>query len=356
MKRARVLVSSVAALCALAVILLVIFAGAGCNQASTQATPPPLAPGQPPANLKLGPTTQSQVHLALVTNAVSAFWNPMVKGMERAAKQLGCKAEWQGPQDGSVETQRQILENFVSQKVDGICLSPINKEALSPVINDLVDKGLVVCCFDSDAPGSKRMAYIGTNNYQAGRECGKAALKVIGNKPTKCIAFVGRLESENAHDRLQGFKDATKGIIDVVDVRQDQSDKTKARKNVEEVLTAQPDVTLLLGLWSYNGPSIAQAVLAAKRRDKVKIVCFDAEPATLDHLAKGEIDATVVQKPFYFGYLAVELMYDMVKCGVKETQMLLPKGQIVDTGVQVVTPDNVEEYKQYLKSIGIESS
>jgi len=339
-------------------LVLSLFAGLACvlSSCASKTTGPPEAPAGAPTGPAPVATATGQIRVGIVTNAVSAFWNPMTKGMEAAAEKLGVDAKWEGPQDGQVATQRRLIENFAAQKVDAICISPITEEAIKPVIDDLVAKGIVVILFDSDVAGSKRAAYIGTNNFKAGQELGMEALKVVGKKPTKAVAFVGTMTASNAKERLNGFKDATKGIIEVVDVREDQTDKNRARKNVEEVLASKPDVTLLVGLWSYNAPAIAQAVQAASKADKVKIVSFDAEPATLEHLAKGEIEATVVQKPFFFGYLAVQLMRDMVEAGVEETQMMLPPGGVIDTGVTVVTPKTVEEFKKYLTSIGVESS
>jgi len=303
------------------------------------------------------PRAGKEVRIAIITNAVAPFWDPMVVGMERAAQKLGCQASWQGPPNGKLAEQQRILENFVSQKVDAIAISPLEAETMGPVLREIQEKeGIIVITIDSDAPNSGRQAYIGTNNYKAGQVAGREAIRLLP-QGGEVVAFVGHLSAQNARERLKGFEDAVAGHgIKVVEVKQDQTDKSKARRNVEDTLQAMPEVDLLLGLWSYNGPAIAQAVKDAGARQRIKILCFDAEPATLEYLKTGDIDATVVQKPYYFGYLAVELLYNMVVCGVEETLMLLPPDRIVDTGVEVVTSANVQEYLKKLEALGIKSS
>ncbi|MDH7568578.1 MAG: sugar-binding protein [Armatimonadota bacterium] len=338
----------------LALLLAGVVALSSCRGA------PPAEPQIPAAALEApGTPTAEKVKIGIVTNAVSPFWNPMVKGMERAAQVLGCEASWQGPPNAQVAEQRRILEDFVAKGVHGIALSPIDSKALTPVIDEIQARGVLVITMDSDAPGSGRHAYIGTNNANAGRAAGRAALEVLGEKAkgAKVVAFVGTLSAQNARERLQGFKEATAGAgVQVVDVKQDQTDKSKARRNVEDAIQAYPDAAAFLGLWSYNGPAIAEAVKAAGKRPALKVVCFDAEPQTLAHLRAGEVDATVVQKPYLFGYLSVQLLFNLRRCGVEETMMLLPPSRIIDTGVEVITPRNVEEYQQRLKRLGIESS
>jgi ribose transport system substrate-binding protein len=308
--------------------------------------------------LSCGTKQQAQrrnVRIAIVTNAVSAFWNPMIVGMERASGKLGCEARWFGPDHGMVSEQRRLLEDCTAQRFDGVAVSPIDAKAIGPVINDMVDKGIIVITMDSDAPDTERLAYIGTDNFKAGREAGRQAKKIMP-RGTKLIAFVGVLGAMNAQQRLKGFEQETEGWIRVADVMEDQTDKTRARKNVEDAMQAHPDVTGFLGLWSYNGPAIAAAVTEAGRRDSIKIVCFDAEPVTLQALERGEIDATIVQKPYMFGYLSVMVLHDMAALGVDETLAALPADRIIDTGVQVVTPRTVDEYRRGLEKLGIKSS
>ena len=340
------------------------------------------------------PKVEASVKVGIVTNAIAPFWDPMVVGMERAAKdptampQLGggvelpegvaaaftkitdmlkakqaegglpsCEASWKGPQSGTLQEQRRLIEEFRASGVDGLSISPRESEPLTPVIDELVEAGTLVLCMDSDAPKSKRLAYIGTNNYEAGKIAGEAAGKVFGSGGAKLMGFVGERGAENAKERIQGFEEAAKAYnIKLEDVREDDADSTKARRNAEDVIQAFPDINGFLGIWSYDAPAITQAVIAAKKQDQIKVVSFDAEPQTLVHLQKGEVKATVVQKPYLFGYLSVQLIYAMKVLGAAEVAAVLPDKGVIDTGVTVVTPDNVGEFMKYLESLGVKSS
>jgi ribose transport system substrate-binding protein len=326
-----------------------------CTKGGDQqaAAPPPGGPGAP-----AGTTSTQKVKIKIITNGVSPFWDPMGVGMERAAAKYGCDASWAGPQTAQITDQKRMVEDAISSKVDGLAVSAIDAAALTPTVNQAVDAGILTITFDSDAPKSKRLIYIGTNNYNAGKAAGEAAKKLFPNGG-KIIAFVGNRSAENARDRENGFKDALKGTkIEVVDVREDNKDPSRARKNVEDAIQARKDVNGFLGLYSYNGPAIVDAVTAANARARYKVITFDAEPKTLQALQAGTIDFTVVQKPYDFGYKAVEFLYKAKTEGVEKarTELSVPTNGLVDTGVEIVTPANYADFKKRMEALGIKSS
>ncbi|MGQ9486326.1 MAG: sugar-binding protein [Armatimonadota bacterium] len=311
------------------------------------------------------PSGEKKVRIVLITNGNSPFWDPMEVGMKKAAQDLGCEAISRRPTTDSPALQRQIIEEYMAQKVDGIGISVIESDTIGPVIDELMNSGIKVITFDSDAANSKRIAYIGTNNFEAGKAAGEAAKKLLP-EGGKVFGFVGNQNAPNARERIAGFKEATKGTnIVLVDVFDDNKDPAKARANVENVLQAHKDVKMLLGLFSYDGPQIAAAVKEAGVRDKVKILCFDAEPETINHLKRGEIDATIVQKPYEFGYRSVQLLYKIITLGdvdkaLKEFEVesgfKVAPGNVIDTGVEVITPQNIHDYLKRLEELGIKSS
>lgn len=311
------------------------------------------------------PSGEKKVRIVLITNGNSPFWDPMEVGMKKAAQDLGCEAISRRPTTDSPAVQRQIIEEYQAQKVDGIGISVIESDTIGPVIDDLMNSGIKVVTFDSDAANSRRIAYIGTNNFEAGKAAGEAAKQLLPDGG-KVFGFVGNQNAPNARERIAGFKEATKGTnIVLVDVFDDNKDPAKARANVENVLQAHKDVKMLLGLFSYDGPQIAAAVKEAGVRDKVKILCFDAEPETINHLKRGEIDATVVQKPYEFGYRSVQLLYKIITLGdvdkalkafEAESGFKVAPGNVIDTGVEIITPQNINDYLKQLEELGIKSS
>jgi ribose transport system substrate-binding protein len=295
----------------------------------------------------------------LITNGHSPFWDPMEVGLRKAAQEVGADASWDGPMNATVADQKSLVEKYASQGYDGIGISSIEAAPMVPVIDRLVSRGIKVITLDSDTPGSKRIAYIGTNNFKAGQEAGRAAMKLMPGGGT-FVAFVGNQSAQNARERIDGFKDAVKGRnITVTDVMDDQKDPVQARRNVENVIQSRgAKVTGLLGVYSYNGPAIAEAVSTVKARDRYKIVVFDAEPKTLQELEAGYIDATVVQKPYEFGYQSVKLLAALIRDGEAKARQALkvPSDGIIDTGVEVVTPATVKDFCARLKALGVKSS
>ena len=359
----------------MAAVLPLALLAVGCSTApppstapTTPTTPTGTAPdggGSTPANsaaslFQAPRKADGDVFIQIVTNGISPFWNPMAVGMQKAAGELGCKAEWSGPRDATVAEQKQMVEGAVAKGADGIAISCIEAKASEPIINELIGKKIPVITFDSDAPDSKRLAYIGTNNFNAGKAAGEAAVKLLPNGG-KFVAFVGNISAQNARERRDGFVAATKdhNIELVGEPIDDGKDATRARRNVEDAMAKHGDqVQGFLGLFSYNGPAIVQAVVAAGKRDKYKIVAFDAEPKTLEELEKGNIDATVVQKPYDFGVLSTKLLFLINRKGwpAAKAELKIPDDGLYDTGVEVVTPESVKKYREDLKKLGIESS
>lgn len=297
-----------------------------------------------------------KLKIGIITNAVAPFWTPMTVGMEEAGKRLGVEVQWQGPSPSTVAKQKEIVETFRAQQVDAVAISPVESEPLTPVIDALMDAGILVVTIDSDAEASKRLAYIGTLNYAAGQAAGAQAVQLLPHGG-KVVAFVGHRGAQNARDRIQGFVDATKDHgIELLDVKEDQVNPSRARQNVEDAIQSHPDADAFLGVWSYNAPAIAAAVAASGQRERIKIIGFDAEPQTLQHLEKGEIDVCIGQRPYLFGYLSVALLYNMLTLGQDEVGYLLPKDRLIDTGVDVITRGSLPAYREQLAKWGIKSS
>jgi ribose transport system substrate-binding protein len=158
---------------------------------------------------------------------------------------------------------------------------------------------------------------------------------------------VGTFAADNAAQRLAGVEAAIKDHkIEIIDKREDNTDRAKARSNVEDIVNAHKDLSLVVGLWNYNGPAIAAALEGLGKQGKVKAAVFDEDEATLDAIKRGTIEATVVQKPFQFGYLSAKWMHDLAT--KPETKKNLPQGGIIDTGVTVIDKANVDSFRAEL--------
>ncbi len=289
------------------------------------------------------------VKLAFVTNNTSEFWKMAAAGVRKYEAEGRVQVDLKMPPNGTPEEQNQILENLASQGYDAIAVSAVAPNDQVPVLNRVAEKTVLIT-FDSDAPQSNRLLYIGTNNYEAGRALGTQIVKLLPSGGNMAV-FVGSFSADNAAQRFKGIQDAIAGHdVVVVDRREDGTDRAKARSNVEDLVNAHGNLNLVAGLWSYNGPAIAAALESLGKKGKVIAAVFDEESGTLDAIASGTIACTVVQKPFQFGYLASKWMHDLATKG-DAARAAIPPSKVIDTGVEVITKDNVAEFSKQLTAL-----
>ena len=202
--------------------------------------------------------------LQIITNGISPFWDAMQKGLEAESAVLKVNATRQSPKEPDNNAQKQVFDNAMAANVNGIAVSTIQADAFAPVIDDAIKKGVPVITFDSDSEKSKRLAYIGTNNYEAGKAAGQEAVKLFPNGGN-VVAFVGNMSAQNARDRFNGFVEGVKGHkIEVLNGQpyEDDKDVGRARHNVGDAITKFGDkINGFLGLYSYNGPAIVDEVV-----------------------------------------------------------------------------------------------
>ncbi len=211
------------------------------------------------------------------------------------------------PSSGTAAEQQQILEDLLARGVEGIAVSPIDPANQTALLDKVASQAVLVTQ-DSDAPASKRVCYIGTDNEAAGVEAGKLIKEVLPNGG-KIVLFVGSMDAQNAKDRAAGIRKEIAGSkVEIIDIRTDETDTSRAQRNAEDALVKHADVACLVGLWNYNGPAILNAVRSAGKTGQVKIVCFDENDETLAGVAAGDIYGTVVQQPFEFGKQAITRM------------------------------------------------
>lgn len=264
--------------------------------------------------------------LAFVTNNASDYWTIARKGTEKADAELAdITVEFRMPGNGTAAEQKGIIDDLLAKGVSGIAISPKDPANQTQLINDAAKQALVITQ-DSDAPKSDRACYIGTDNVAAGRQEGELIKEVLP-QGGKIMLFVGSADAINAQERLRGIKEALQGSkVEIIDVRTDETDHVKAKSNAADTLVKYPEVAALVGLWSYNGPAILNAVKEAGKVGQVKIVCFDEEDETLAGVKNGAIYATVVQQPFEFGYQSVKLMAQILngdKSGIPANKQVI---------------------------------
>ena len=252
-----------------------------------------------------------------------------------------------------------------NRPVQGDSVVEPNASGIIDQMKALRARGIPVLALDSDGQKETRDAYIGTNNIEAGRALGRAAVQLLPGGG-KAVAFVGIRSAQNAQERVNGFKDGAGAQIQVVDVMEDSGDVNKARRNVAAALQNHPDLKMLVGIWSYNAPAIVDEVKAAGKRSSLKLVTFDAEPNTLLALKEGLLDATAVQNPYMMGYLGVKVLKALLNKDEATVKAVVGEPGIKDTGIRLVTPDDSKitsdvlihfsDFKKDLDAKGLTSS
>jgi ribose transport system substrate-binding protein len=271
--------------------------------------------------------------VAFVSNNPESFWTICEAGCSQAAAEAGVECVFRKPQGGASK-QKEIIDALVNQDVKAIAVSVIDPKNQTAYLDTVAAK-VPVLAVDNDAPESKRICYIGTDNYKAGRAAGKLVKDALPNGGAIAI-FVGQLEALNARQRREGVLDelADKPApADVNAIANSEDGKNYGKFKLHKTYTDQPEGgarakqnaaaaltelqaekdLCMIGLWAYNPPAILSAVTDKNKLGQVKIVGFDEDMATLQGVADGQIVATVVQNPFEFGSQAVKTMAAIAK-------------------------------------------
>ena len=312
--------------------------------------------------------------LLFVTNTYSDWWAAVEKGMQDGNAEFGARAEMRKNMKGETQRQIELLEEALSlADVQGVAVSVVDAKAkgIADVLKRLNDAGKVVITIDSDIAAdstSLRRAYIGTNNRVAGQAAGKAAAAIRPDGGQVAV-FVGIPSAANAVERLDGFFEGAGDKFVKQEVFGDKVDKKLALDNVQAAVTKHPDLGLLLGLWSYNGPALGDFVESHPEiREKLNVVTFDLDQNAIPDLEAGRIDATVCQNPYEMGYRGVRLLKAMVEKDQKTIDEMLPDGATInDTGLRIVVPKadspvkggdviTIEEMKSWLAGKGLKST
>jgi ribose transport system substrate-binding protein len=293
------------------------------------------------------PAAGKKLRLAFVTNNASDFWKIARKGTEKAAVEFpNVEVDFRIPDDGTAATQQRAVDDLLARGLEGMAISPVDPKNQVQMLNRAAEKALVVTQ-DSDAPESNRTCYIGTDNVAAGKQAGKLVKEALPNGG-EIMVFVGKKDAQNAAERFRGLQEELAGSnIKILDLRTDDTDRARAKSNVSDTMVKHPNVAGLVGLWSYNGPAILNAVKEAGKIGKIKIIAFDEEDETVTGIKDGSIHGTIVQQPFEFGYQSIKLMAQVLggdKSGIPAT-----KQNFVPT--QAIKKDNVEDFAAKMKQM-----
>jgi len=255
---------------------------------------------------------------------------------ERAAQRLGnVEVIWRGPETTDEIRQKEILESFIAQRVDGIAISCLNGDLLTDAIDRAVNAGIPVITWDSDAPKSKRLAFYGVDDYAAGTALGDGLATLIGGHGR--VALITSLGADNLQKRLDGARAALQRhpqirIVETFDIR---DDPVRVAEVIASAAQRYPDLDgwLSVGGW----PVFVRNALDPIDSARTKVVAFDTIPPAPDLLRAGKVQLLIGQKYFGWGAESVRLLKQ-----IHDGQRPTPAVQY--SGMDVVTRDNLDAY------------
>jgi ribose transport system substrate-binding protein len=289
---------------------------------------------------------QDKKSLAFVVNGASDFWKLAEAGVKKAQEELpNYDLQFKYPEQAAAAIQQRLMDDLVAAGVDAIMVSAVDPKTSTEALNR-VGSQVPLFTTDSDAPDSNRIAYIGSSNTDAGKQAGEIALKAMPDGG-KCIGFVGLPGADNARERIEGMKATLAGSkVELIDVRGDDIDQTRAKRNVEDALAANPDIACLVGFYSYNTPRIYEVLKDSGKLGQIKVIAFDEDPITLGGVREGTIEGTVVQQPYEWGYQGMKLMAKYLEGDTS----VIPDNKLIIVPTKIIDKANVDAFEQELKA------
>ena len=281
---------------------------------------------------------------ALVPKALGVpFYADAEKGCKEEAAKMGAECLFTGPAQLDDAEQTRIVRDLITKKVAGISIAPNNPDSISNVISAALAKNIPVVTFDSDAPKSKRVAFIGTNNEAGGASAGEAFAKALPNGGTYAV-LTGGLSAANLNDRIKGFKSKLGATFKEVTGSPFacNDDSSTGVQVIQDILAKNPNIDGIFfsGGWPMFAPEAYERALKNKAADlksgKFVIVSFDTLPTQIKLLKEGYATTLIGQRPLAMGSESIKQLEMLAK---KET---VPA--VTDTGVDIVDASNVDKF------------
>lgn len=327
-----------------AFILAAGFVFSGCSQTSSSAQ----NTGSGDSSPFVGSPKEAYYMVTFLSGI--EYWKGCYKGFEEAAKLFGVKTVYTGANQYDVNQQVTVLEQVIAQKPAGIAVTCINPDALVAPIKKAMDQGIPVVTFDSDAPLSGRYSSLLTGNENAGVIAARTLAKLIGEEGD--VAMLQVPGQYNLELRGKGFKETLEKEypkIKLVQVGNGKIDQAVSAQVTAAIIQSYPSIKGIFGSDANAGVGAATAVKEANKAGQIKIVSFDTDKGTLDLIKDGVIDATIGQGTWNMGYWGLNYLYFLNHNLVNPVNGWKEKGinplpPVVDTGVNVVTKENVDAF------------
>jgi ribose transport system substrate-binding protein len=299
------------------------------------------------------PHASTEKYWLVATNVKIPYWQSVNAGLLRAAQQMGVKAEMVGPDSFDPKAEHEAFQHALAEKIKpaGIMVSVADPAVIGPDIDAAIGQGIPVITVDSDAPTSKRLTFVGTDNYRAGQMGAQLAVKQLQGKGNVVVFTMP--EQANLKDRLRGYHDGLEGhpgikIVDTVDVK---GDPRIAFDHTQELVDKKgmDKIDGFICLEAIACPEVADVLDRNKVSGKV-VVAMDSDQRTLDWIKKDRIAGTIAQKPFTMGFVgvpALDILHHYPPNPLDKLwaeDPLSPVATFIGTGQLLVDKSNVDNF------------
>jgi ribose transport system substrate-binding protein len=291
-------------------------------------------------------------YFLISANLQVPYWKTAGAGFTDSASQMRVRAEFAGPDNYDPKAQQEAFQHAVQQKATGILISVADPNLMKDDIDRAIAAGIPVITVDSDAPSSKRLFFIGTNNYQAGQIGGQRLAKELQGKGNVVVFSIP--SQSNLNERLRGYRDALAAspqikIVRTVDI---QGDPRIAFDNATAILGNKKEkVDAFVCLEALAAKEIATVLSNNRVKDKV-LMAMDTDPDTLSWIQKGVIAATISQKPYAMTFVGLQMLDTLHHHPLKSMDVDWSKESLsripafVDTGSSLIDKTNVDAFLQ----------
>ncbi|MGB9598069.1 MAG: substrate-binding domain-containing protein [Candidatus Poribacteria bacterium] len=292
---------------------------------------------------------QKQINIAIIGKVNDSYWNEVKLGAESAGKELGVNVKFYVPPKEDPAWQIRKLQEVISSPIDGVAIGASDPKTIEPTMVNIVQSNIPCITIDKDV-AKARHAYIGTGNYYAGQQAGELMAETLeynGN-----IAIITDPSIPDYVQRVQGFKDIINehekiSVTSVVDINNNKIeslfDANNPSLNIKGIFCVSDDI----------GIATVKTIKKADKINQIKVICIGESPEVIKAVKENIIQIAISRRPFRVGYSCVLVLYDMIKVGVNNTLAILPKSEIIDPGIIIVTSSNVDEYREQLSKLGI---
>ncbi|MGA8029750.1 MAG: substrate-binding domain-containing protein [Bryobacteraceae bacterium] len=296
------------------------------------------------------PHAPAEKYFLVSTNTKLPYWQSASAGLIHATNEMKVHGEMIGPDTYDPKAEHDDFQRAVAQKPAGILISAADASVMTPDIDAAMSQGIPVVTMDSDAPDSKRLFFVGTDNYNAGTLGGHLTSKLIGGKGNVVIFTMPN--QANLQDRLHGYQAAFAEhsdikVMQVVDIH---GDPTAAFDAARKLIDSKAKVDAFVCLEAIACPEVGEVISRANMSGKITVVAMDTDQRTMDWIQKGVISATIAQKPFTMAYYGAKMLGDIhlnppkPLTGNWANNPTSPIPTFIDTGTFIVDKSSVNAF------------